>query len=263
MLKLENFTLFRSNICLADSIHLCFEKGKVYAILGPNGTGKSSLLQAIFGELSFSGILRFKGEDVCGMKKKIWKKKLAYMPQDNFVDLNLSALDLVLLGLMDNLGLYISDEQIMLATNMMEKLGILALAHRNISELSGGQRQMLLFASVLLKQPQILLLDEPVSALDMHYQCILLEQVRMQTKSRELLSILVLHDLSLACQFADELVLLYQGEIKAKGKPRKVITKELLKEIYAVQADIFYDDNSLPCVFVKGVSNHIKRRKNE
>ncbi|EGP2596677.1 ABC transporter ATP-binding protein [Campylobacter coli] len=250
MLELKNITLFRGNLCVANQINLTLEKGKIYAILGPNGTGKSSLINAIFGELKFTGNIVFENEILNFYKHYAWKKKIGYMPQDNFVDASLSALEVVLLGLIDHLGIYLSKEQIQMAANIMQELGILHLAHQDISNLSGGQRQMVMFASVLLKNPKILLLDEPVSALDMHHQCILLDHVKTYTKRENLLTLMVLHDLSLAAQFCDEIIILSQGKIQAKGDAT-IITKRLIEEVYQTEAEIFYDKNGLPCVLAK------------
>lgn len=173
------------------------------------------------------------------------------MPQDNSIDANLSALEVVLLGFIDHLGIYLSNEQLLKAANIMQKLGILDLAQRDIMSLSGGQRQMVMFASVLLKNPKILLLDEPVSALDMHHQCVLLEAVKKQTQKEKLITLIVLHDLSLAAQFADELVILNDAKIVAKGYAKNIITKELIEKIYHIKAEIFYNQEGLPFVAAK------------
>ncbi len=249
MLKLKQFSVYRKDLCVIDGIDLELKRGKVYAILGANGAGKSSLLGAIFSELAFKGELEFNGQVV--KNYSLWKTSIGYMPQDNFIEANLSALEVVLLGLVDKLGVYLSDEQIKNAASIMKELGILHLSDRDISTLSGGQRQMVNFASVLLKKPKILLLDEPVSALDLHHQCILLEKVKQYTQRQNFLTIMILHDLSLAAQFCDELVILHESKIMAKGDPRKVLNKDLIKEVYRINADIFYCEQGLPCVLAK------------
>lgn len=251
MLKLENVNINRASLCVAKDLNLNFEKGKIYAILGPNGAGKSSLISAIFGTIKFEGKISFKDEILSLKNSHSWRKNIGYMPQDNSIDANLSALEVVLLGFIDHLGIYLSDKQLLKAANIMQKLGILDLAQRDIMSLSGGQRQMVMFASVLLKNPKILLLDEPVSALDMHHQCVLLEAVKKQTQKEKLITLIVLHDLSLAAQFADELVILNDAKIVAKGYAKNIITKELIEKIYLIKAEIFYNQEGLPFVAAK------------
>ncbi|GML86510.1 ABC transporter ATP-binding protein [Campylobacter jejuni] len=255
MLKLENFSVHRKDLCVVNQINLSLQRGKIYAILGANGAGKSSLLGAIFGEFVSSGQLKFDDKDLS-------KKLIGYMPQDNYIEASLTALEVVLLGLGNQLGMYLSDMQIKKAAKIMEELSILHLAQSDISTLSGGQRQMVNFASVLLKEPQILLLDEPVSALDLHHQCVLLENVKKHTKEQNLLTLVILHDLSLASQFADELIILHEAKIKAKDKPENVLNKDLIKEVYRIDADIFYCERGLPCVLAKSAVK-LKRKENE
>ncbi|WP_260604804.1 ABC transporter ATP-binding protein [Campylobacter sp. MIT 12-8780] len=108
-----------------------------------------------------------------------------------------------------------------------------------------------MFASVLIKSPEILLLDEPVSALDMHHQCVLLESVRKSTYEKGLLTIMILHDLSLAAQFADEILILHDAKIRAKGEAKEVLKRDIIEPIYRVRADIFKDDDGKPIVLAK------------
>ena len=201
--------------------------------------------------MHYEGEIKFGDERLNFKNHFSWKKKIGYMPQDSYVDASLTALEVVLLGLMDSLGLYLKDEQINSAVEIMKKLGILHLAGRDVMQLSGGQRQMVMFASVLIKKPKILLLDEPVSALDMHHQCVLLDCVRKFTREHGITTVMILHDLSLASQFSDEVLLLSDGKIKAKGEAKKTITKELIQELYKVNVDIFYDDAGVPAVVAK------------
>lgn len=247
MLEIKNLVINRGKLCVADGVSFRLQKGKVYAILGPNGVGKSSLIGAIFGEIKSEGKIAF--ED--STPDSAWKKQIGFMPQDNFVDASLSALEVVLLGLISSLGMYVSDNQLKLALGVMEKLGILHLAHRDILNLSGGQRQMVMFAQVLIKNPKILLLDEPVSALDMHHQCVLLDLVRQSTKERNLITLMVLHDLSLAAQFADEILFLYDKNIVAFGSAKEVLTKDLVERLYNIRAEIFYDSAQNPVIVAK------------
>lgn len=251
MLRLENLSIYRSTLCVAKAIDSDFEAGRVYAILGPNGVGKTSLLSTIFGELAFSGKISHKDMELNLKNHFAWKKRIAFMPQDSVVDASLTALEVVLLGLIDNLGVYVSDAQITQALSLMKELGILHLAHRDIMNLSGGQRQMVMFAQVLIKTPEILLLDEPVSALDLHHQCVLLDCVRQYTHREKLITVIILHDLSLAAQFADELIMLCEAKIQAQGEAKEVLTKQLIEDLYHIKAEIFYDDTNKPIIVAK------------
>lgn len=249
MLSLRNFSIKRGNRCIIDDLSLDFLPSKIYAILGPNGAGKSSLIRGVFGELKFCGEVFFGEEEFS--HKKVWKKHFGYMPQDIGIDANLSALEVVLLGDLDRLGVRVSDEQLSNALEVMEYLGIAHLANRDISSLSGGQRQMVFFAQVMLKNPKVLLLDEPVSALDMHHQCILLDCLRKQTKEKRLITLVILHDLSLASEFCDEIIFLHHSKIWARGLPAQILEHSLLQDVYQVNTKIFYDDVGIPAVVAK------------
>lgn len=191
MLSLKNFSIKRGENCVVDGVNLDFAPKKIYAILGPNGAGKSSFIRGIFGELRFCGEVFLGGEKFS--HKKGWKKHFGYMPQDIGIDVNLSALEVVLLG----------D------------------------------------------------LDEPVSALDMHHQCVLLDCLRKQTREKELITLVILHDLSLASEFCDEIIFLHHSRIWARGLPSQILEHSLLQDIYKVNAKIFYDDRGTPAVIAK------------
>ncbi|WP_109077885.1 ABC transporter ATP-binding protein [Aggregatibacter kilianii] len=248
MLKLTNITIKRGELTVADNINVSFEQGKVYTILGPNGTGKSSMLKTIFGELPHEGQIDYQGHILEHSRLADWRKPIGYMPQDSRVDASLTALEVVVLGRMDSLTMHISDELLTEAATIMTQLGIGHLAHRDVLNLSGGQRQMVMFAQVLLRQPKILMLDEPVSALDMHHQLNLLEEVCRYTKEQNLITIMVLHDLSLAAQFSDEVILLGEGKLQGKGNAHEVFKPEIINRLYRVNVELLYCSNGLPVV---------------
>ena len=195
MLKLENVHIRRGDYVVADNIDLTLEQGKVYSVLGPNGTGKSSLMKTIFGEVA-----------------------------------------------------HVGDELLHEAASIMAELGISHLAHRDVMRLSGGQRQLVMFAQVMLRRPEILMLDEPVSALDMHHQLNLLERVVQYTHEHNLVTLMVLHDLSLAAQFSDGVILLGEGKVQAQGAPQDVLQADMIGRLYKVDIELLYDSKGLPVI---------------
>ena len=251
MMKLEHVTIHRGQLCVADQISLELHPGKSYAVLGPNGAGKSSLVKTIFAEIPHKGVIRYQDKTLGHTNHMAWRKPIGYMPQDTVVDASLTALEVVLLGQMSSLTMRVSDDQLARAVDMMHSLGIAHLAERDVLALSGGQRQMVMFAQVLLRDPQILMLDEPVSALDMHHQCTLIVEAQPQchhTRERQLITLMILHDLNLAAQFADEIILLADAKIQAQGAPRDVLQKDTIERIYRVEAAVFYDEVQRPAV---------------
>ena len=240
MLKLENVHIRRGDYVVADSIDLTLEQGKVYSVLGPNGTGKSSLMKTIFGEVAHKGTIHYGDEVLSKIHLQSWRKRIGYMPQDTAAEASLTALEVVLLGRMDALHMHVGDELLHEAASIM--------AERDVMRLSGGQRQLVMFAQVMLRRPEILMLDEPVSALDMHHQLNLLERVVQYTHEHNLVTLMVLHDLSLAAQFSDGVILLGEGKVQAQGAPQDVLQADMIGRLYKVDIELLYDSKGLPVI---------------
>nr|WP_080660635.1 ABC transporter ATP-binding protein [Kingella kingae] len=248
ILSLNQVSIQRGSLHVAQQIDLDLHAGKIYTVLGPNGTGKSSLIKAIFGELAHTGTISWQGQAQTQTARSDWVKPIGYMPQDSHVDAALSTLEVVLLGRMDALHMHVGDDVLNQAASLLDELGIAHLAHRPITALSGGQRQLAMFAQVLLRQPKILLLDEPVSALDMYHQLNLLEQVSRYTREHQIITLMVLHDLNLAAQFSDELILLANGKIQAQGQPAQVLQPDVLRDLYRVSVEVLTCSQGLPVI---------------
>lgn len=249
MLSLSNVNISIGDLQLAKGFNLEMKGGEVSVLIGPNGTGKSTLLNAIFGELALDeGTITL--ETLRCEKKALsqWRKHIAYMPQDIKLDARLTALEVVLLGRIDALSFRIDEQMMHDAMTVMYELGIENLANRDVSHLSGGQCQMVLFAQALMRQPSLMMLDEPVSALDLHYQQVLLEQVVTRTKQTNCVTLTVLHDLNLAAQYGDNLILVKDGVVVAQGSPAQVLTNEHIYFAYGVNVEVTYDSQQIPFI---------------
>lgn len=249
MLQVNNLNVTLDHLVLAKNMSFTLEPGKVNVIIGPNGTGKSTLLKTLFGDiLPDSGDISF--HNLLLKRKQIshWREQFGYMPQDIKLDIELSVLEVVLLGQLDALSLRLDDSLIKQALTALEKIGLLHLANRPVNKLSGGQCQMILFAQALMRNPKILMLDEPVSALDLHFQHVLLDHLDTQTKQQGWITLMVLHDLNLAAQYADNLLVLKDGHVIASGHPSNILTPTLVKEVYGVDAEITKDSYGVPFI---------------
>lgn len=262
MIHLDRVSISRGGQPVVHNVDTRLEAGRIHVIIGPNGTGKTTLLRAIFGDLPLdtgSIVLgsRTLGPGRRGMRAlKSWREVFAYMPQDTAADVALTVLEVVVLGRLGKLSLHIDDETLDMAMNTLEQAGIAHLAGRDIASLSGGQRQMVLFAQVLMREPQVMLLDEPVSALDLRHQVSLLDLVRRETRASNRVTVVVLHDLNLACQYADNLLVLADGTLKASGAPRAIITPALVGETYGVEVEVLADRAGNPVIQPLGKPVH-------
>lgn len=249
MLEVRNLSLAFDDLVLADRLGFQLQAGKTHVIIGPNGTGKSSLLKVLFGDLRpQSGAVLFDGECLDYRHAGQWRQRFGYMPQDIRLDIGLTVLEVVLLGQLDALSLKLKDPLIESALNALDQIGLLHLAHRDVRTLSGGQCQMILFAQALMRNPRILMLDEPVSALDLHFQQVLLDHLDQQTHRQNWISVMILHDLNLAAQYADNLIVLKGGRLIAQGEPAAILSPELVREVYGVSAEVAYDQQGVPFV---------------
>ncbi|HBV76396.1 MULTISPECIES: ABC transporter ATP-binding protein [Vibrio] len=258
MLSVQSLTTSIGDLTLANGLSFDLKPGQVTAILGPNGTGKSSLLKTLFGDIKpTSGDISFNGDHLSGQALSKWRNRFGYMPQDIHLDVNLTVIEVVLLGRLDALSLSLSEEVLKEAIRILDNIGLAELANRDVRTLSGGQRQMILFAQALMRKPEIMMLDEPVSALDLHYQHVLLEHLSYETVKQKYVTVMVLHDLNLAAQYADNLLVLKGGELVSVGHPTQVLTSSLIKDIYDVDANVIVDDSGRP--FVRTLRSKVQR----
>lgn len=231
-------SLILDNICVqygrrtvVQNISLEAQFGRVLALVGPNGSGKTSLIKAVAGLIPFGGRIAFAGS----MGRP---DALGYMPQDQQGPLALSVVEVVLLGRLERLHMRVRDEDLDAVRGVLQRLGIGHLAGRDLGELSGGQRQLVYLAQALVSEPRVLLLDEPISALDINHQLEVLELVAAMTRERQLCTVMVLHDLQATARYADDVVLLSGGSVLASGTPEEVLTKESMRRVFGVDMEV-------------------------
>ncbi|WP_456370173.1 ABC transporter ATP-binding protein [Geoglobus sp.] len=222
-----------------DGVSFSAGEGEVTAIIGPNGAGKTTLLKMVAGlERPSSGNVLLDGTDIGEMSRDEVTRIVSYLPQENVIPGIMTVYEVVLLGRIPHLTWRVRDRDLQVVGRVLEDLGMEGYAGRIANQLSGGERQMVLIAQALVREPEVLLLDEPVSNLDIRNQLEILELVRRVTEERGVTTIVVLHDLNLAARYADRLVVLSRGKVYACGTPREVLTADLLPEVYGVEGRV-------------------------
>lgn len=210
--------------------------GEVTVLAGPNAAGKSTLLRAIAQIQRHDGQIVLDGQDLARMSASERARSLGFMPQTLPSASTLVALESVIAALRAG-GAMPARQADQTAMAVLETLGIAALALEPLAALSGGQRQMVGLAQAIVRDPRLLLLDEPTSALDLARQVRLLSQLRRLAGDGRIV-VAVLHDLALAAQWADRIVLMHDGRTRAAGPPQQVLTPALLAEVYGVAARV-------------------------
>lgn len=213
-------------------------KGESLGIIGPNGCGKTTLIKEMTGILPINeGKVLLKGESLNSFAKKRLAKYMAVVEQERMSQLSFTVEEVVAMGRYPWMRPFASLTQADYKI-IKEALGTFDLwDHRNqpVETLSGGERQLVSLARAMVQEPQILLLDEPTTYLDIGNQLLLMQHVRSWQKNKELTVVMVLHDLNLAAQYCDRLILINQkGSIQALGQVKEVLTKEYIKEVYNI-----------------------------
>lgn len=219
--------------------------GQVTALVGPNGTGKSTLFRCLAGLLSSEGTIYLDGVGLrSGRRERAQAAQIAYLPQELPVATALTVFEAVLIACRRGRGWTVSVEQADQVGAILHRLEIDHLAQRYLRELSGGQRQLVSVAQALVRCPEVLLLDEPVSNLDLRHQLQLLAHIRTATTDDQITTVIAIHDLNLAARYADRILVLDHGVIAADGSPAQVLTAELLRDVYRVHATVSIDDHT-------------------
>lgn len=247
MIEVEGLCVDRSGHRLVDRISLSIRSEGWLALVGPNGAGKTTTLRALARLLPFTGVVRVDGQDTARLRRRDLARLVAYVPQEPRFPADMTVGDYVLLGRTPHLGLLqaptTSDREI--CASVLTRLGLASYADRTLGTLSGGERQRLVLARALAQQAPVLLLDEPTSALDLGRRIDAMELVDELRVERSLTVVTVVHDLTLAGQFADTLALLHEGGLVHVGTPAEVLRDEVLADVYDTAVRVVDDGGHL------------------
>ena len=182
--------------------------GQITATIGPNAAGKTTFFKCIAGLLKPNGVIELDGKDLRDCSREEVTRRVTYLPQESPVNAVLTVFEAVLLARKHTLSWRVTDEDLQSVTGVLEDLDIEDLSTRFLNELSGGQKQLVSIAQALVREPDVLLLDEPTSSLDLQRQLEVLDLVRRVTRERNIVTLISVHDLNLAARYADGFVVM-------------------------------------------------------
>jgi iron complex transport system ATP-binding protein len=239
-LTLERVSVSLGGARVLDGLSCAVEPGEWVALIGPNGAGKTTALRAIAHLVAYDGAIRVLDEDARTIARSQLARRIALVPQVPLIPGDITVRGYVLLGRTPHLGYFgtegRSDHSAVDAA--LAQLDLESFAHRRLNTLSGGERQRATLARALAQDAPLLLLDEPTAALDMGRQQQVLEIVDRLRASRNLTVVSTMHDLTLAGQYADRLLLLDGGRLVAAGNADDVLTRELITEHYGAEVAV-------------------------
>jgi len=235
ILDIENISLnFRDKSVLSD-VSFSVEKGEFFVIVGPNGAGKTSLLKVLSGlQKVHQGSLTIKDKNISKYRRRNLSQIMAIVPQQIEVGFPFTVADTVIMGRTPHLGILgmEGDEDHDIAREAMEFTEVAHLADRKLYQLSGGELQRVIIARAICQQPEIILLDEPTTALDPAHQLKIMDLMEKFRREQGITIVMVSHDLNLASMYGDRLLLLKDGRVVKTGEPGEVLDREILEECY-------------------------------
>jgi iron complex transport system ATP-binding protein len=257
MIRVEGVTKSygRGGTSVLAGIDFHLERGEFCGLIGPNGSGKSTLLALISGvDAPDRGTIRIDGKPVTRYSRRELARRLAVLLQDALPPVGFTVRQVIEMGrypFQNWLGNDADPTADARLNAIMRRLNLLEMADRPIDRLSGGQRQRVALAKMMAQDPEILLLDEPTTFLDIGYQVQLMDYVRQWQREQQLTVIAVLHDLNLAAQYCDRLIVLHEGKIEADGKPAEVVTEERIARVYGTTPIVLpHPENQAPQVLL-------------
>lgn len=239
MIKIENLHFNYGKASILKDININFQKGLFYSIVGPNGSGKSTFLKCILKINQYKkGSIHLKNKNITRLSYREIAKVASFVPQVIETPFNITVFDVILLGRKPYLNWKMGKKDKDIVFDVLKDLNITHLAFKNFSEISGGERQKVLIARALAANPEILLLDEPLNNLDLKHQLEILEIIKNLVEKKNILVIMVIHDLNLALNFSDKTVAFKNGKIIFAGDVTNILNPENIKKIFEIDTKI-------------------------
>jgi iron complex transport system ATP-binding protein len=232
---------------ILSEIDLAVTKGEWIAIIGPNGAGKTTLLRALAGIIAFAGQILIDGRPAVASTRREIARQIALVPQQPETPHELTVAEYVLLGRTPHIGYFATETRAdrLAAERAIARLGLRTFTARVLGSLSGGELQRVVLARALAQEASILLLDEPTNALDLGHQQQVLELVDRLRRESNLTVVSTMHDLSLAGQYADRLLLLDGGRVVVDGTPTDVLSEDTVAAHYGADVQVIRDKGSV------------------
>ncbi|MCK4649037.1 ABC transporter ATP-binding protein [bacterium] len=267
MLELKKVTTGYDRKTILNDISFTLEKGDFLGIIGPNGSGKTTLLRVISKILKpWKGRVTLEGRGLDEIRHRELAKRMAVVPQGmQELFFSYSVRDFILLGRTPYLGrfqLLESEEDLRVAREVMEETDTSGLEERNLEDLSGGERQRAVIAQALAQEPEILLLDEPTAHLDINHQVEILNLIKRLNQRKNLTVLMISHDLNLAAEYCEKLILLREGRVFQEGSPQDILTYKNIEEVYKTLVVVEKNPvSSKPHVFLVSKERKPRRKK--
>lgn len=237
MLSVKNITIRYGATVVLNDISFDLASGETVVLIGPNGAGKTTLIRSLNGTVTpASGTIALDGVAVNSLSRRQIARRIAVVAQENETKFPITVHDFVLAGRFVNGSAFgwESSEDMTVANRALTECGLEGFEDRLMNELSGGERQRVVLARALATQANILLLDEPTANLDLAHQASMFRLVRKKCRADDYSAVVIIHDLNLAAEFADRIVILSNGRIHAIGPPEEVLGEKALKEVFDV-----------------------------
>lgn len=232
---------YKKNHPVLENISFTLRQGEILSLLGPNGTGKSTLLNCINGGLRYRGEITVNGENIRTISLRKKARMVGYVPQQMKSDFNLKVIDFVMMGRIPYSRFGFSEKDREISFSILKKVGLEGFEMRSLNELSGGEKQKVYISRALAQEPNILILDEPTSALDLKNQLDVMELLALLSREEKLSMIISIHDLSLASMFSDQIMMLKDKRLVAAGTPEHILNEGNIRDVYGVKCSVITD----------------------
>ncbi|MHC1630868.1 MAG: ABC transporter ATP-binding protein [Methanotrichaceae archaeon] len=237
-ISIKDLSFSYGNNKILDNVNIEVGDSEVLSLVGPNGSGKTTLIKCIDHILKPKGSIFLGGRNIESMSRQEVAKYTGYVPQSSSGVISTTVFDTILMGRKPHMSWRVGDEDIDRVVDVMKLLHVEQFALKDFNELSGGQKQRVLIARALCQEPEVLLLDEPTSNLDVKHQLEVMDTAHTLVKKTSVSVVMAIHDLNLAAKYSDTLVMLRNGKIHDKGDPNTLLTQDNIKALFGIEAKV-------------------------